>query len=154
MVPSCRPFNKLYSCMLLELHPQYSMVTHLVFRYSFSASWPVRKPKHIHETADLKTNLKKWRINRRVTQIFAESWLLETAEGSGDVGLVVRVDEDGSCLELLGDVQGLAQVASDHSWRQSVFGGVGPTKNSVDVTTKRKRVENQWFQFRGRQRLK
>ena len=68
-----------------------------------------------------------------VSQVAPETALLIAAEGGCGVVLVVRVDPDGSCLDLLGDAVGLADVAGPDAGGEAVDGVVRCMDGVVDV---------------------
>jgi len=71
--------------------------------------------------------------NNELTEIFAKAGLLVAAEGRGNVGLVVGVDEDGSRQQTVGHLQGFADVRREDAGRQAVLRRVGTPQYSIDV---------------------
>lgn len=69
--------------------------------------------------------LNDYMINPRLTKVFAEAGLFETAERRGHVGLVVSIDEHSPGVQPLTHVHGLVDVTREHAGRQAELGVVG-----------------------------
>lgn len=69
--------------------------------------------------------LNDYMINPRLTKVFAEAGLFETAERRGHVGLVVSVDEHGPGVQPLAHVHGLVDITREHTGRQAELSVVG-----------------------------
>jgi len=70
-------------------------------------------------------------IQRFLAQILTKPGLLEASKRSGDVGLVVGVDEASARLQAISDPQRLVDVAGKDTRCQTEFGIVGSLQHLV-----------------------
>jgi len=72
-------------------------------------------------------------VERLPAKVLAEPGPLEPAKGGRHVRLVVHIDEAGSGLDVLGDVERLVDVLREHARRQTVLCVVRPGNDALHV---------------------